>query len=488
MTAIDVHNWNYGAQDLRSKIAQVFKRNKGLLGAGVQRSVTAKSPTGKIEHVITVIEVLPTGTSRNSDLIDYGRVCFRCEILTLDTVLERLSGLEARQFIVGQDTFQFEMNFGFSDHLEHSNNDYGIWPGTVFDIAATYSQLPTGPLWHANLPSHDSVFAAIRDFLCLKRFNDFSDARLGHTLIYIPNLNGRLQALALSSRELTVSTLGALPPEQLILEVLYSKNERKQRFKGILSGTTEKVILDFVPSELRVLLFSASGDLLDFHEETILYSNGCNAVLPKSKPVLVTPLQAGGFAGSFGIDDDAEIADSIAVSGESEATTLNSLPKKDQLLAHIHSLVEKTCIFSVLVIDLDKFKEVNDTKGHLEGDACLERVVEVLGNVIAQKGMLYRWGGDEFAVVLPNFDRAEAEATAERIRSSVVRGQPGGDIHVTTSIGVAATEEAMETSAEDLLRTADEAMYASKKGGRNRVTVLRPKTRTSDLAASATAT
>lgn len=489
MSAIDVHNWNYGAQELLAKVARVFERDRNLLGVAVQRSVLAKGQTGKNEHVMSFIEVLPPGSTKNQGVTDYGRICFHSEVLTLSALLERLKVLEARQFVVGQDTFQFEMNFGFSDHLEPSNNDYGDWPGTVFDIGATYSQLPAGPLWHANLPSYDSVFAAIRDFLGLKRFNDFSDARLGHTLVYVPNFNGRLHALSLNGRELTVSTCGALSPEELILEVLYAKNDSKQRFKKNLSGNSEKVVLDFVPSELRVLLFSVNGQLLDFHEETVLYSNGCNAVLPKSKPVLVSPLSASGLLDSLDIDSDPEILDVVPASQEVvlQEITLSSLPKKDELLDHIRSLREESGVFSVIVIDLDNFKQVNDTKGHLAGDACLESVVAIIGAAIRRKGLLYRWGGDEFAVVLPNFDKTEAEATAERIRVSVSTGNPGGDVHVTASIGVTAKVESVETSAEELLESADNAMYTSKKEGRNRVTVLMTKTGVADLAARSSA-
>lgn len=73
-------------------------------------------------------------------------------------------------------------------------------------------------------------------------------------------------------------------------------------------------------------------------------------------------------------------------------------------------------------------------------------------------------------MVLDNFDITEAKATAERIRLSVERGAVGGDVKVTTSIGVAATDKTRPSSAKDLLHEADKAMYASKKNGKNRVT------------------
>ena len=482
MSSISVYNANYNTSELLSKVARIFERDRERFGMAVQRSVTAKGQKGQNEHVITLIEVLSPALIPKAEVADYGSVRFSCEVLTLEALLARLKGLESKQFVVGHDIFQFDMNFGFNDHFEASNNCYGDWPGTVFEVVATYSQLPTGPLWHATLPSHDSIYSAIREFLGWKNFNNFSDARLGRTVIYIPSFNGRLRHLSLKGRELTVSVAGAFKPEIMTAEVLYSTNGRKGRFKNSLCSADEKITVDFVPTELRVLLFSNDGDLLDFHEETALYSNGCDAVLPKSKPTLVTPLEASDLMQAAGLDSEFDATEDFILANHS-AVTLNSLQKKEQLLANIHLLVEKSYQIAVLVIDLDNFKEVNDTKGHLEGDACLESVVSILGRVVERKGTLYRWGGDEFAVVLPNFDIAEAEATAERIRRSVLQERPGGDVQVSASVGVTATDQASHCSAEELLRRADEAMYAAKKSGKDRVTSLPVSMDVSPLAA-----
>jgi diguanylate cyclase (GGDEF)-like protein len=82
--------------------------------------------------------------------------------------------------------------------------------------------------------------------------------------------------------------------------------------------------------------------------------------------------------------------------------------------------------------------------------------------------LLYRYGaGDEFGVLLKNFDRDEALATAERIRREIDEANPGGSVTVTASVGVAFSSG--ETRAEELLKSADEAVYKSKKAGKNRV-------------------
>jgi len=149
---------------------------------------------------------------------------------------------------------------------------------------------------------------------------------------------------------------------------------------------------------------------------------------------------------------------------------ISDIPKKEKLIADVGSFLTRKAGIALLVIDLDHFKTVNDTKGHQEGDACLDRVVKTIGGVLGRKGILYRWGGDEFAVSLPDFSTGEAHATAERIRSAVEQAKPGTDLPVTTSIGVSGSDQMTNVSAEELLEAADKAMYMSKQQGKNRVT------------------
>ncbi len=160
--------------------------------------------------------------------------------------------------------------------------------------------------------------------------------------------------------------------------------------------------------------------------------------------------------------------DSIDISEQPQ--DIAGLPKKERLIADVSKFLTRKAGIALLVIDLDHFKTVNDTKGHQEGDACLNRVVKTIGGALGRKGVLYRWGGDEFAVSLPDFSTEEAHATAERIRSAVEQAKPGADLPVTTSIGVSGSDQMTNGSAEDLLAAADKAMYVSKQQGKNRVT------------------
>jgi len=124
----------------------------------------------------------------------------------------------------------------------------------------------------------------------------------------------------------------------------------------------------------------------------------------------------------------------------------------------------KVGLVALLFVDLDNFKSVNDTLGHEQGNQCLLRTIRVISAAVLFKGKLFRWGGDEFAIVLPNFTSSEAAATAERIRGELDAASPGGAIKVTASIGVATSQSIGASNAATLEKVADEAMYAAKKG------------------------
>lgn len=127
---------------------------------------------------------------------------------------------------------------------------------------------------------------------------------------------------------------------------------------------------------------------------------------------------------------------------------------------------------AVIVADLDHFKLVNDRFGHLVGDAVLLRTAETLRNGLRPDSLLARFGGEEFVVLLPDADEDVARRTAERLRAAV-EGQRSptadGGLHVTASFGVA---WGSGTSLTELLAAADEALYAAKRAGRNRVAVM----------------
>jgi diguanylate cyclase (GGDEF)-like protein len=128
--------------------------------------------------------------------------------------------------------------------------------------------------------------------------------------------------------------------------------------------------------------------------------------------------------------------------------------------------------FSVLMMDIDSFKELNDEHGHLAGDRFLQRVGEVIQRTLRSHDIPCRYGGEEFAVLLPETEPAEAVVIAERIRRMVadIRIREGKRLAGTTiSIGISAYPKTARRSGQDLLRKADAALYQAKREGKDKV-------------------
>jgi diguanylate cyclase (GGDEF)-like protein len=120
---------------------------------------------------------------------------------------------------------------------------------------------------------------------------------------------------------------------------------------------------------------------------------------------------------------------------------------------------------AVVLLDLDRFKEINDSFGHAAGDVMLRAVSRLLTSLARQGDTVARWGGEEFVVVLPETDLAGAERFAERLRRTI-EAHSVGDMHTTASCGVAPMIPV--DSVEELLGAADQALYLAKSNGRNR--------------------
>jgi diguanylate cyclase (GGDEF)-like protein/PAS domain S-box-containing protein len=130
---------------------------------------------------------------------------------------------------------------------------------------------------------------------------------------------------------------------------------------------------------------------------------------------------------------------------------------------------------SLLMVDVDNFKAYNDANGHLGGDECLKRIATAVSSEMRANDLVARYGGEEFAVILPNQSLKGAASVAERIRTRVeqlqVPNRLAGGQHVTVSIGAATALASPDTSASDLVATADAALYRAKHMGRNRISL-----------------
>ncbi len=125
--------------------------------------------------------------------------------------------------------------------------------------------------------------------------------------------------------------------------------------------------------------------------------------------------------------------------------------------------------FSLIMLDIDYFKKINDTFGHAAGDAVLKEVSDMILKSIREIDTAARYGGEEFVIVLPNTAREHARVVAERIRLAIEKHDFGGlDRRISVSIGISGMPDAKVDSEDRLIRCADFALYRAKQLGRNR--------------------
>ncbi|WP_108853300.1 diguanylate cyclase [Albidovulum aquaemixtae] len=175
----------------------------------------------------------------------------------------------------------------------------------------------------------------------------------------------------------------------------------------------------------------------------------------------------------------ASVADGLRLAMTDPLTGLHN---RRYALPHLARIAERAResgrMFAVMVMDLDRFKSVNDTYGHAAGDAVLVEIAERLKSNLRAVDLLARIGGEEFLVALPDTSLNAAHATAERLRR-VVGDAPvalpggGGNVPVTLSIGLALGDGVGALPVGDLIGLADRALLGSKSEGRNQVTVGR---------------
>lgn len=134
--------------------------------------------------------------------------------------------------------------------------------------------------------------------------------------------------------------------------------------------------------------------------------------------------------------------------------------------------------FGIILMDIDHFKAINDTYGHLFGDAVLRETSRVMKQSVRPYDIVGRYGGEEFLVVVPQADAVVMSGVAERLRKAIEAqsiATRDSELHVTASFGVAASTEAMPVDPQALLNLADEALYRAKRNGRNRAELAVPE-------------
>lgn len=151
---------------------------------------------------------------------------------------------------------------------------------------------------------------------------------------------------------------------------------------------------------------------------------------------------------------------------------LTGLPNRrefnEQLEERLSTWARRKEVFSLLLIDVDHFKKLNDTYGHLAGDQVLVALGSALRVSVRREDSVARYGGEEFAVLLPNTNLAQAALVAQKVREAIARTNVRHENHaisITVSGGLAAIQP--NESGESLIQRADEALYAAKAAGRN---------------------
>jgi diguanylate cyclase (GGDEF)-like protein len=158
---------------------------------------------------------------------------------------------------------------------------------------------------------------------------------------------------------------------------------------------------------------------------------------------------------------------------------LNAATWERESAAEVARAVRTKTALAVAMVDIDRFKTINDMYGHLLGDQVLKEIARTLTAVLRDYDRAGRFGGEEFSVLLPQTKATDAIRIAERIRANIANmsviapGAAGGErVHVTVSIGVAALDVGTDRTLPDLMAAADAAMYRAKRCGRDQVQMI----------------
>lgn len=170
-----------------------------------------------------------------------------------------------------------------------------------------------------------------------------------------------------------------------------------------------------------------------------------------------------------------EIYDRSKKSWKKLATTdkltdcINRYAFEDILNREVEKARRYSYSLSIILFDLDNFKEINDNYGHLRGDDVLKKTADIVRTILRETDFLCRWGGEEFLILATYTDKKQAYRLAERIRKAIESTDFGLPVRVTASFGVTDLEE--DDDIDSLLARTDKALYEAKKSGKNRVVV-----------------
>ena len=196
----------------------------------------------------------------------------------------------------------------------------------------------------------------------------------------------------------------------------------------------------------------------------VLHATGPDGVAPSKEQVAqLTTLatQAGARIGTVRAFEKTQL--------QAQTDGLTGLINRRTLETELRALLRDNRPFALALADLDRFKRLNDTHGHEEGDRSLRLFSHVLRQVLRDDDLVARWGGEEFLIALPDADAQAAVEVMDRIRAHLARTLDGGQVRFTASFGV--SDSTAAASLQELIQLADIGLYLSKAAGRDRTSV-----------------
>lgn len=235
----------------------------------------------------------------------------------------------------------------------------------------------------------------------------------------------------------------------IVVIMLTSKTEVKERVEGLHVGADDYVAKPYDVDELEARLYAALRSR-NARLELRRRNADLEGMLTRTEQLAMTDAVTGIF-------NRRRFADML---GREFATARR----------YGHPL-------SLLLLDLDGFKGVNDTDGHAAGDDVLRHIAQIISGAIREVDACARYGGDEFVVLLPHTDALAAEVVADRIRHKLELEREAWDgeaCHVSLSVGISSSADTSLKTPDDLVEAADRALYEAKREGRDRVVRARP--------------
>jgi diguanylate cyclase (GGDEF)-like protein len=244
-------------------------------------------------------------------------------------------------------------------------------------------------------------------------------------------------------------------------------------FIALVSNAKHTWITAFIVIVLVIGLYFSIGISPDFTNEIVPQSKTASRALWLCLSVSLSTMLGVQFNRVYGALGDK-------ISEQAETDLLTGLKNRRSVMSFLQTAIDqaksKNGQLSVMMIDLDHFKVINDTYGHLAGDLCLKQVAQLIQHSVRDASDLAgRFGGEEFIVVIKDIDAQRATDIANIIRLSIeqktVSLNDRKEVKVTATIGICSLNSEQLTSIEHCVDLADQALYLGKKNGRNRVEV-----------------